>query len=214
MVMLWAVGVIIPATFVMTHRKPASASAETVMGANTSSFFSIGGETRKLRQDLESAQGELNVARAKVERAEKVMEFSSRYGITAGLAGSIFDASLREGVDPDLGFRLVRLESEFNERATSKVGAMGLMQLMPSTAVLFEKGLEPSRLYDRETNLRIGFRYLRILLDQFKGNASHALLAYNRGEFAVLRDVRAGVDPGNGYDTHIMKGYKGKPIVQ
>ena len=185
------------------------------MGDHSSgSFFSIGGESKKLRQELESARGELSVARARVERADKVMEFSSRYGITAGLAASIFDAALREGVDPDLGFRLVRLESEFNERATSKVGALGLMQLMPSTAVQYEKGVAATKLYDRETNLRIGFKYLRVLLDQFKGNASLALLAYNRGEDNVWRDVKAGIDPGNGYDLHIMKGYKGKGFAQ
>src|ERR1041384_5970637 len=84
--MLWAIGVIIPATFLYAHRKPASASAEPAMGDHSSSFFSIGGESRKLRQELESARGELSVARAKVERADKVIEFSSRYGITAGLA--------------------------------------------------------------------------------------------------------------------------------
>jgi len=211
--MLWALGVIISANFVFSHRRPASASAETV-GDQSSSFFSMGGQSKQLREQLEAARGELTVARAKVERADRVMEFSSRYGITAGLAASIFDAALREGVDPDLGFRLVRLEIEFNERATSRVGAMGLMQLMPSTAVQYERGLQASRLYDRETNLRIGFRYLRVLLDQFKGNPNLALLAYNRGEDNVWRDVKAGVDPGNGYDMHIMKGYKGKGFAQ
>ena len=58
------------------------------------------------------------------------MQYSTKYGITAGLAGSVFDASLREGIDPELAFRLVRLESEFNPRAVSKVGALGLTQLM------------------------------------------------------------------------------------
>src|SRR5207244_442552 len=116
---------------------------------------------------------------------------------TAGLAGSVFDASLREGIDPELAFRLVRLESEFNERAVSKVGAVGLTQLMPSTARLIEKGLTRDDLFKPGTNLRVGFRYLRSLLDQYKGNVRLALLAYNRGEDAVWRDVRAGVNPGN-----------------
>ena len=44
------------------------------------------------------------------------------------MAGKVFDASLREGIDPELAFRLVRLESEFNARAVSKVGAIGLTQ--------------------------------------------------------------------------------------
>ena len=130
------------------------------------------------------------------------------------MAGKIFDGALREGIDPELAFRLVRLESEFNHRATSNVGALGLMQLMPSTAKLFVKGVTAEQLYDPDMNLKIGMRYLRTLLDMYKGNVSLALLAYNRGEDAVWRDVKAGVNPGNGYDTHIMKGYKGKGLVE
>jgi soluble lytic murein transglycosylase-like protein len=130
------------------------------------------------------------------------------------MAGKVFDASLREGIDPELAFRLVRLESEFNEHAISKVGALGLTQLMPSTARLYQKGVTREQLFNGETNLRVGFRYLRTLLDMYKGNVNLALLAYNRGEDAVWRDVRAGVDPGNGYDRSVMRDYKGKGLMQ
>jgi soluble lytic murein transglycosylase-like protein len=130
------------------------------------------------------------------------------------MAGDVMDASLREGIDPELSFHLVRLESEFNPRAVSKVGAVGLTQLMPSTASMFEKGLTREQLFVPKTNLRVGLRYLRTLLDQYKGNVRLALLAYNRGEDAVWRDVRAGVNPGNGYDQWVMKGYKGKGFSQ
>jgi soluble lytic murein transglycosylase-like protein len=129
------------------------------------------------------------------------------------LAGKVFDASLREGIDPELAFRLVRLESEFNERAVSRVGAIGLTQLMPSTAVQYEKGVSVDRLKHGETNLRIGFRYLRTLLDMYKGDVRLALLAYNRGEDAVFRDLRRGVNPGNGYDRWVLKDYRGKGLL-
>ena len=142
------------------------------------------------------------------------MQYSTKYAITAGMAGKVFDASLREGIDPELAFRLVRLESEFNEKAVSKVGAVGLTQLMPSTAGLFEKGVSRERLFNGETNLRIGFRYLRTLLDMYKGDVRLALLAYNRGEDAVWRDVKNGVNPGNGYDRWVMQDYKGKGLLQ
>jgi soluble lytic murein transglycosylase-like protein len=171
-------------------------------------------KNKQLEHELENARGELSLLQAQYERAEKIIHYSTRYGIAANMARSVMDAALKEGIDPELAFRLVRLESEFNPRAVSKVGAVGLTQLMPSTARLFDKGITQERLYDRETNLRIGFRYLRNLLDMFKGDARLALLAYNRGEVAVWRDVRAGVNPGNGYDTHIMKGYKGKAILE
>ncbi|HTE45496.1 MAG TPA: lytic transglycosylase domain-containing protein [Gemmatimonadaceae bacterium] len=170
--------------------------------------------SKKLRQELESTKGELTLIRAQFERADKIIQYSTKYGITAGLAGDVMDASLREGIDPELAFRLVRLESEFNPHAVSKVGAVGLTQLMPSTATMIEKGLTRENLFVARTNLRVGFRYLRSLLDQYKGNVRLALLAYNRGEDAVWRDVRAGVNPGNGYDQFVMKDYKGKGLMQ
>jgi soluble lytic murein transglycosylase-like protein len=112
-------------------------------------------------------------------------------------------------VDPELGFRLVRLESEFNPRAVSPAGALGLTQLMPTTAARFERGLTRDRIMDEGTNLKIGFRYLRLLLDMYDGDVRLALLAYNRGEYAVSRDLQEGRDPGNGYDRIVARGYTG-----
>jgi len=210
---LFAAGTVLATVVVVQSRKTATANAAPAV-TGSRSLFAIGG-ARKLRDELESAKGELTIAKARYERAEKIMQYSTKYGITAGMAGNVFDASLREGIDPELAFRLVRLESEFNPRAVSKVGALGLTQLMPSTAKLFDKQLVTrEQLFNPQTNLRVGFRYLRTLLDMYKGNVNHALLAYNRGEDAVWRDLRAGVDPGNGYDRWVMRDYKGKGLVQ
>ncbi|MGH9889289.1 MAG: lytic transglycosylase domain-containing protein [bacterium] len=181
------------------------------MTESRSSFFSIG--SRKLRDELESTQGELNLIKAQLERTDKILAFSTKYSITGGMATNVFDAAIRERIDPDLAFRLVRLESEFNERAVSSVGAVGLTQLMPSTAVQLERGTTREQLFNAKTNLRIGLRYLRTLLDQYKGNVNLALLAYNRGEVAVWRDIKAGINPGNGYDRTVLKGYKGKGTI-
>ncbi len=175
-------------------------------------MFSFG-DSRKLRDELQSAKGELSIVRSQFERADKIIQYSTKYGIPAGLAGKVFDASLREGIDPELAFRLVRLESEFNERAVSRVGAVGLTQLMPSTAVQYERGVTREHLLQGETNLRIGFRYLRTLLDMYRGDVRLALLAYNRGEDAVTRDVKNGVNPGNGYDRWVLRDYKGKGLL-
>ena len=198
---------------VLVSRNTNPANAEPAVNGGRESFFSLG-ETRTLRRDLATAKGELNVMRAQFERADKIIQYSTKYEVPAGLAGKVFDASLREGIDPELAFRLVQLESEFNERAISKAGAVGLTQLMPSTATQWEKGVTRDQLFNGETNLRIGFRYLRGLLDMYKGNVRLALLAYNRGEDAVWRDVRAGVNPGNGYDQYVMKDYKGKGLLE
>jgi soluble lytic murein transglycosylase-like protein len=211
--MLFGAGSVAVTVMVIASRKPTPANAEPAVTADDRAMFSLG-DSRKLRQELESAKGELSLVRAQYERAAKIMQYSNKYGVTAGMATKVFDASLREGIDPELAFRLVRLESEFNEHAISKVGAVGLTQLMPSTARLFEKGVTREHLFNGETNLRIGFRYLRTLLDMYKGNVNLALLAYNRGEDAVWRDVRAGIDPGNGYDRWVMRDYKGKGLMQ
>jgi Transglycosylase SLT domain len=211
---LFASGSIALTVLVMASRKTTPAEAEPVVTETNASFFSIGGDTRGLRSELATTKGELSLVRAQFERADKIIQYSIKYGITAGMSTNVFDASLREGIDPELAFRLVRGESEFNAHAVSKVGAVGLTQLMPSTATMLEKGVAREQLFDGKTNLRIGFRYLRSLLDQYHGDVRLALLAYNRGEDAVWRDVRAGVDPGNGYDRFVMRDYKGKGLLQ
>lgn len=175
--------------------------------------FALTGESRRLRDELGEAQGELELARNQLDRANKVIAFSSKYRVSADLAASIFDIAMQEGIEPDLGFRLVKLESEFNERATSPVGAVGLTQVMPATARYFVKTATRETLYQRETNLRVGFRYLRALIREYKGNLKIALLVYNRGPAAVDAALGMGLDPANGYDRIVMKGYRGRGTV-
>jgi len=210
---LFLAGSVALTVIAIASRKSYTANAEPAVTDRRASFFSLG-DDRKLRAQLASAQGELTLVKAQYERADRVMQYSTKYGITAGLAGKVFDASIREGVEPELAFRLVKLESEFNPRAISKVGALGLTQLMPSTAKLYDKTVTREKLFVPETNLHVGFKYLRTLLDMYKGNVRLALLAYNRGEDAVWRDVRAGVNPGNGYDLSVLQGYKGKGRIE
>jgi soluble lytic murein transglycosylase-like protein len=139
------------------------------------------------------------------------MSYSTKYGIPAHVAAAIYDIALAEGVDPALAFRLVRVESGFDSLATSPAGAVGYTQVLPSTAWLYEPGLTRRQLYDRETNLRLGFRYLHDLLERFAGSTESglrlALLAYNRGPARVQELLDAGQDPQNGYATAVMRGY-------
>ena len=175
--------------------------------------FGLTGESRRLRDQLGEAQGELDLARNQLDRANKVIAYSGKYRVSADLAGSIYDIAIQEGIEPDLGFRLVKLESEFNEHATSPVGALGLTQVMPATAKFFVKTATRETLYDRDTNLRVGFRYLRSLIREYKGNLKIALLVYNRGPAAVDAALDMGLDPANGYDRIVMKGYRGRGTV-
>jgi soluble lytic murein transglycosylase-like protein len=189
-------------------------NAEPAPKTEKSAFFVTPGEARRLQNELANARGELDLVKAQFDRATRIIDYSKRYNIGAGLASSIFDSAMGEGIDPDLAFRLVRLESEFNPRAKSSVGAIGLTQLMPSTARLYQKGVSVDQLYNSDTNLKIGFRYLRNLMKLYGGNVELALVAYNRGEDAVDADRAAGRDPRNGYEKRVMGKYKGRGIIQ
>lgn len=167
----------------------------------------------RLRDERDAAHGELEIANAQLARYQRIFGYSSRYRIDAGLAAAIYDAALAEGLDADLGFRLVRIESDFNERATSPAGAVGLTQLMPATARGFDRTVTKEGLFERTTNLRIGFRYLRALIDEHRGDVKTALLVYNRGPVAVAAARERGEDPSNGYDRVVMKGYRGRGVI-
>src|SRR2546430_1401180 len=97
-----------------------------------------------------------------------------------------------------------------NPGAKSREGARGLTQVLPSTARLYEPGLTTIQLYERDTNLRLGFRYLHDLLERYSGRLDLALLAYNRGPGRVTELLNSGRNPENGYAATLMKGYRRK----
>ncbi|HET7463228.1 MAG TPA: transglycosylase SLT domain-containing protein [Longimicrobium sp.] len=134
------------------------------------------------------------------------MERYADLGLTRELAESIYDLALQENIDPDVAFGLVRTESEFKTSATSHVGAVGLTQLMPSTARGMRKGTTIADLRDPQINLSIGFKFLRELLDHYDGDKALALTAYNRGPGIVDRVLKRGGDPDNGYATAVLTG--------
>jgi soluble lytic murein transglycosylase-like protein len=154
---------------------------------------------------VDAMSGQLEIQRVQLERLERAVALSTRYGIGADLALTIEEVALAENIDPDLAFELVRLESNFNPRAVSPMGALGLAQLMPATARMMAPNITRQELFEPETNLRLGFRFLRSLLDYYDGDVRLALLAYNRGPYTVDRLLEAGVDPANGYARTIMR---------
>ena len=182
--------------------------------STASSAFPFGiADARRMHADLDATKDQLTAAQAQLDRANAVIQFSTQYKVSADIAGSVYDVALAEGIEPDLGFRLVRVESEFKDHATSPVGALGLTQVMPSTAKDFVPGITHDQLYDRNTNLQIGFRYLRGLIDQYHGDVKLALLVYNRGPVAVESMRSLGLNPTNGYDAVVTRGYHGKGTV-
>ncbi len=95
----------------------------------------------------------------------------------------IHNACDRHGVDPALVHAIVKVESDFNPYALSRKGAMGLMQLMPQTAM----DMNVQNTFNPHENIDGGVKYLRYLIDRYEGNLSLALAAYNSGESAVKR---------------------------
>nr|WP_245904694.1 lytic transglycosylase domain-containing protein [Pseudoroseicyclus aestuarii] len=135
--------------------------------------------------DGRAAQQYAGSSRLQPERSEApaglagVPRYAGRYsGPYLSLAQA---AARRHGVPADLFLRLVQQESGWNAAAVSRVGALGLAQLMPGTAQMM--GVDPT---DPEQNLDGGARYLRMQFDAF-GDWRLALAAYNAGPEAVRR---------------------------
>ena len=114
--------------------------------------------------------------------------------------------SAKNNLDPYLVVSLIRQESEFNPSVVSYANAYGLMQLLPSVgkAMAKEEGnnhFETFQLLDPETNIRLGCRYLREMLDHVGGVPEYAMAAYNAGDGRVIEWEAAG--PYSGIDEFV-----------
>ena len=114
-------------------------------------------------------------------------------------------ASHRFAVDPDLIRAVIKAESNFNHRAVSPKGAMGLMQLMPKTA----KEMAVANPFDPVENIHAGVRYFGNLLQLLGGNLPLALAAYNAGpEKVVGRNAVPAIVETRDYVRRVMANYK------
>ncbi len=114
---------------------------------------------------------------------------ANRSASAAEIDRQINEAAARHHVDPNLVRALIKVESNFNPRAVSSKGAMGLMQLMPATARQYDV-TDP---FDAAQNVDAGVRHLKGLLDNFRGDVTLTLAAYNAGQGAVERN--GGIPP-------------------
>lgn len=127
---------------------------------------------------------------------------------TTVLRDLVRNVSIEHGLDPRLMDAVVRVESGYDVHAVSRKGAMGLMQLMPSTA----SRLGVSDPFDPEQNVRGGIREFARLVNRYRGNLQLALAAYNAGEGAVAK--YRGIPPyreTRSYVSRILTIYTGRP---
>jgi soluble lytic murein transglycosylase-like protein len=140
------------------------------------------------------ASGRLIISDVPRDAAAKVYDrvtyVSTQYGVTKAVATTgrasayddlITEHAQRHSLEPGFVKAVIQAESAFNPFARSVKGAMGLMQLMPSTAAQYKV----SNAYDPAQNIRAGVAYLKSLLTRFNNDVSLALAAYNAGPGAV-----------------------------
>jgi hypothetical protein len=156
-------------------------TTEPVKNAAASSSAPGGAKNGSTTKGTEVASG---VVGASGSAAPPFQALTGSHGLSsARLEELVQTTANRHGVDPNLVRAVIETESGGNPSAVSRKGAVGLMQLMPTTAL--ELGVR--NMYSAQENLEAGVRYLHTLLERYGGDLDRALAAYNAGAGAVDR---------------------------
>lgn len=133
------------------------------------------------------------------------------------LARLIHEESSRNHIDYRLVLAMIKVESNFDTRAISEMGARGLLQIKPSLARFLIKELElewkgPHTLHDPEKNIKIGIRFISSLTKEF-GSLEKALLAYNLGPTRLREIMEEGRTPDKSFARRVMREYKKNILI-
>jgi soluble lytic murein transglycosylase-like protein len=167
----------------LTSGRTISVKSYRIDGASITMTLRTGGEVTCDRSIIDKIVPDEAPYPEPVTAAESAAQPSSGHLLASTPYGEIISAvSQAHGVDPLLVRALIQVESNYQARARSRKGAMGLMQLMPSTARVY-KVQNP---FDPKTNIEAGIKHLKSLIDRY-GTRELALAAYNAGEGAVAK---------------------------
>ena len=178
----------------------AAKRAEAAKQSNTDDFAAaLADSTKALENSQNTSQtGTTGADTSGISAAQTTASSANSY--TSGELDSIFEEAANSyGVSSIILKSIAKAESGFNPSAVSNAGAVGIMQLMPSTAA----ALGVSNSYDARENIMGGAKYISQLLSNYQGNISLALAAYNAGSANV--DKYGGIPPFTETQNYVKK---------
>jgi soluble lytic murein transglycosylase-like protein len=163
-----------------------------VDGEGTTHFTNTPGGDARYRLYMRSREGKRRGGMA-VAPSDASPERYNRYNVVIREAATLYQ------IPEELVRAVIKVESDYDPRAVSRVGAQGLMQLMPDTA----QRMQVRDILDPRENILGGVRYLRVLANMFNGNLQLTLAGYNAGESAVVK--HGGIPPFDETEDYVVK---------
>jgi soluble lytic murein transglycosylase-like protein len=177
------------------HNAQATELHATNMKALESQTRALEGGLEEVRRAVASHAGEEAIFLKLL-----IMKPSLDHALARRIAASVQRECMLSGQDPNLVLAIMSVESDFNPRAVSHVGATGLMQVMPHWKKVL--GL-PHELHDPETSIRAGIQILGYYQQMYR-DLHLAVTAYNRGPGPVDYALVNKADPANGYSAKVL----------